>query len=178
MNISPDGKTVSFKTINDDALFNVEKSGAKPNTVRIIDQSDREKLRKQLPEKILIQGHDEIFLRTLTNIHVSEIILGKYLAVFSWTNTGHQHVISVPCNDDPLAHSMHIDLVEPEIKTLESGITLPRTLIADLDWYRGKDTYSAFISKMLIAYTTPPHCHPPAWTFRDEDKTREVDDER
>jgi len=91
MNISPDGVTVRFTIINDDALFNAEKSGAKSNTVRIIDQYDRERLRKQLPQKIIIQNRDEIFLRTLTNVYVSDRVLGKYLAVFSWANEKHHH---------------------------------------------------------------------------------------
>ena len=172
MNISPDGVTVSFKTERE-SLFLAEKSGNKSNTVRIIDQYEYKQLKKSLPHKIMIRRQHEIFLRTLTHVYVSDMVLGQYIAIFSWTDEDHHHIISTPSEDDPLAHDMRIDSVEPEIEALESKITLPTMLLADLDGYRGKDTYSALISKMLEAYTTPPHCHPPAWTIRFEDKRNE-----
>jgi len=113
MNISPDGFTVRFTIINDDALFNAEKSGAKSNTVRIIDQYDREKLRKQLPQKILIQSQDEIFLRTLTNVYVSDRVLGKHLAVFSWANEEH-HLNTARENESRIGdHNLSIDEEPP-----------------------------------------------------------------
>jgi hypothetical protein len=91
MNISPDGVTVRFKTEPED-LFLSEKSGAKPNTVRIIDHYERQQLEKKLPQKIIIQYRQEIILRTITNVYVSEKILGKYLAIFSWIDEKHHHL--------------------------------------------------------------------------------------
>jgi len=83
MNISPDGKTVRFKT-EPEALFLAEKSGAKQNTVCIIDAYEVEQLRKHEPEKIIVQYQQEILLRTITHVYVSNGILGRYLAIFSW----------------------------------------------------------------------------------------------
>ena len=90
MNISPDGKTVRFKTVLEE-LFLAEKSGAKPNTVRIIDSYDYEQLRIHEPEKIIIEYQREIILRTISHVYVSNMILGKYLAVFSFINYDHDH---------------------------------------------------------------------------------------
>ncbi|MEA1957589.1 MAG: hypothetical protein U9N01_04460 [Euryarchaeota archaeon] len=89
MNISPDGVTVRFKTVPEE-LFLAEKSGAKSNIVCILDADEYKQLRQREPQKIIIQHEQEIFLRTLTHVYVSDMILGKYLAVFSW-----QHIREV-----------------------------------------------------------------------------------
>lgn len=85
MKISHDGTTVSFKT-KPEELFQLEKSGAKSNTVRILDYDEYQQLKKSNPKKIIIQYQQEIFLRTITNIYVTEDVLGKVIVVFSWTN--------------------------------------------------------------------------------------------
>jgi len=126
MNISPDGKTVRFKT-EPEALFLAEKSGAKPNTVRIIDAYEVEQLRIHEPEKIIVQHQQEIILRTITHVYVSDMVLGKYIAIFSWTN----------------------DKIDPQIDM--AHISFPRALLSDLDWHRGKDSRSVFISKLIKA---------------------------
>ena len=170
MNISPDGVTVRFGIIDDDALYYAEKSGSKPNTVQIIDQHDREKLRKQLPQKILIQSQDDMFLRTLTNVHVSDRVLGKYLAVFSWTNEKHHHHTARENDSDIGDHYISAD-EEPPIDLSQTAILISRSLLADLNWSRGAETLPAFISKLLESYTRPPHRHS-AWTFGDDDKNK------
>lgn len=83
MKISNDGKRVSFKT-EPEELFLAEKSGAKSNTVRILDLEEWRLLKRYDPKKIIIQYQQEIFLRTLTNIHFGGMILGKVIAIFSW----------------------------------------------------------------------------------------------
>lgn len=85
MKISHDGTTVSFKT-EPEELFQLEKSGAKSNTVRILDYDEYQQLKKSNPKKIIIQYQQEIFFRTITNIYVTEDVLGKVIVVFSWTN--------------------------------------------------------------------------------------------
>ena len=166
MNISPDGVTVRFYTESEE-IFMAEKTGAKPNTVQIIDANEKRQLKESEPEKIIIQFQQALFIRTITHVYVSEMVLGKYLAIFSWTNVKHHHDISVPSNYDTCAHTMSLDEGEPPIDIDTPYITIPITgsILADLNWYRGKDTYSEFISKMLKAHITPAHCHPPAWTI-------------
>ena len=147
MNISHDGKTVSFKTVPEE-LFLAEKSGAKPNTVRIIDHYEYKQLKKKQPEKIMIRHKHGIFLRTLVHVYVSEMILGKYLAIFSWTNVKHLHTISADNNFDPLAHTMSLGATaEPPIDM--STIDLPKSLINRMGRYIGNDTFPEFISKLL-----------------------------
>ena len=165
MSVSFDGKTVRFKT-EPDALFNSEKSGAKPNTVRIIDAYERDLIQEKLPEKIIIQHQQEIFMRTITHVYVSEQILGKYLAVFSWTNESHHHPVQKPTDHDPGAHTMSLDQ-EPPIDMSQSTILLPRTQIHELIHLAGDRPLPELIASMLTAYTVPPHCHPPAWTLGD-----------
>jgi hypothetical protein len=84
MNISHDGVTVRFKT-EPEELFLAEKSGAKSNTVRIIDNDEYEMLNARTPKKIIIQYQEEIFLRTLTNLHFAKLF-GKVIVIFSWAN--------------------------------------------------------------------------------------------
>lgn len=110
MNISPDGMTVRFKT-EPEELFEAEKSGAKPNTVRILDKYECEELEKKNPKKIIIQHQQEIFLRTITHIHVTKFFFGKTIVIFSWTNEKHQHPIPDEKGLDYLAHTMSIDEV-------------------------------------------------------------------
>lgn len=153
MNVSPDGKTVRFKTEPED-LFYSEKSGAKPNTVRIIDHYERQQLKKKIPHKIIIQHQQEIFLRTVTHVYVSEMILGKYIAIFSWTK---EKQPIVPAAPDAKAHTTNVNNeiakpvpeIEEPIDTSYTEIGIPLTLINDLNWNRGKDTIPEFISKLL-----------------------------
>ena len=84
MNISYDGSTVSFKT-EPEELFLAEKSGAKLNTVRILDVSEANQI-KCPPKKIIIQYQQEIFLRQLTHICIAGEALGKAIVIFSWAN--------------------------------------------------------------------------------------------
>ena len=90
MSVSHDGKAVRFQTAPIE-LFEAEKSGAKSNTVRIIDAYERDRIQEKLPEKIIIQYQQEIFMRTITHVYVSEQILGKYLAIFSWNPSATSH---------------------------------------------------------------------------------------
>jgi hypothetical protein len=78
-------KTVRFKT-DPESLFEAEKSGAKPNTVRILDAYEADLIRCNPPTKIIIQHQQEIFQRTLTDINLNYNVLGKVIAIFSWTN--------------------------------------------------------------------------------------------
>jgi hypothetical protein len=87
MNISHDGITVSFKT-EPEELFLAEKSGAKPNTVRIIDKDEYEMINTHPPKKIIILYQEEIFLRTLTNLHFAKLF-GKAIVIFSWAHEKH-----------------------------------------------------------------------------------------
>lgn len=110
MNISYDGTTVTFKT-EPRELFAAEKSGTKPNTVRILDIDEYHQLRKQNPKKIVIQYRQEIFLRTITNLHVTEGVFGKVIVVISWTNEEHTPTVEPgPHNVEPI----------PEVPTMPS----------------------------------------------------------
>lgn len=84
MNISPDGVTVRFKT-EPEELFLAEKSGAKPNTVRIMEASEADQIQDPL-KRILIQHQQELFLRTLSHLYITGDVLGKVIVAFSWTN--------------------------------------------------------------------------------------------
>ena len=169
MNISPDGVTVRFKTEPED-LFMAEKSGVKPNTVRIIDYYERQQLKMKLPQKIMIQHGQEIFLRTVTHVYVSEMILGKYIAIFSWTNERHHHdptigAHSVPVEPGP--HNASVDSV-PEVPIIPSikddfhvhtmsldelaPLLLPRTLILDLDRHLQGKSHAEFVRGLLEMY--------------------------
>jgi len=83
MNINHDGTTVSFKT-KPEELFEAEKSGAKPNTVRIIDAYEADQIKHDPPTKIIIQYEQEVFLRTLTHICIAGELFGKVIVIFSW----------------------------------------------------------------------------------------------
>ena len=155
MNISPDGVTVRFTT-EPEELFRAEMSGAKPNTARLINANEKSQLEKYEPKKIIIQFQQEFFLRTITHVYVSEmILLEKYLAVFSWTNEDHQHVIAGPCKDDLLAHTMSLDQ-EPPIDTPQSVIRLPTPLIHELIALSGDGILPKLIERMIKSYTVPP----------------------
>lgn len=83
MKISHDKTTVSFKTEPEEFFF-AEKSGAKPNIVRILDKDEYQQLRKADPKKITIQYEQEVFLRILTHICTAGEALGKVIVIFSW----------------------------------------------------------------------------------------------
>ena len=188
MNISPDGKTISFKTDTDD-LFMAEKSGAKPNTVRIIDSYEHEQLKKKLPSKIILQHQQEIILRTITHVYVSEQILGKYLAVFSWTNEDHHHTKPKEEDHDPGAHNMQLDdsastTRSPHTVSLEDlaskielpmgTMRLPIATINDLIHHSGKESVPQFISKLIETYSIA-HIHTVG--YQKEETEVEEDDE-
>ena len=154
MNISPDGVTVRFYT-EPEAIFIAEKTGVKPNTVRIIDANEKRQLKELEPEKIIIQFQQELFIRTLTHVYVSEMVLGKYLAIFSWTNEKHHHHTARGNDSDIGAHTMSID-EEPPIDLSQTAILISRSLLADLNWHRGKDSLPEFISKLLKDRTGGP----------------------
>lgn len=139
MNISPDGRTVRFKT-EPKELFEVEKSGAKPNTVRIIDTYEADRIQHKPPKKIIIQHQQEIFLRTLTDIHLNYDVLGKVIAIFSWTNEKHYRT-TLNEDSDPKAHTMSLDDLSP--------ILLPKGLIHDLGRHRRNRSHAEFISDLL-----------------------------
>jgi len=133
MNISPDGKTVRFKT-EPAALFLAEKSGAKPNTVRIIDAHEYEQLQIHEPEKIIAQHQQEIILRTITHVYVSDMVLGKYIAIFSWNpNEKHPHSSPDEQVSDPEAHIILPDLpTEPSSDDAFVAVTISRNLFHSL----------------------------------------------
>lgn len=85
MNISPDGTTVTFKTAPKE-LFLAEKSGAKPNLLCLMDFDEWHLLKKHNPTKIIIQYQQELFIRTLTNIHLEGEMLNTWIVTFSWTH--------------------------------------------------------------------------------------------
>jgi hypothetical protein len=85
MNIRYDGVTVRFITEQQE-LFLTEKSGAKPNLLCLMDFDEWTLLKKHNPTKIIIQHQQEIFLRTLTNIHLEGEMLNTWVVTFSWTH--------------------------------------------------------------------------------------------
>ena len=153
MNISYDGVTVSFETESEE-LFLAEKSGTKSNTVRIIDQDERQQLKKELPEKIIIQHEQEIILRTLTHVYVSEMVLEKNIAIFSWTNEKHHHQTLDENDYNPYAHNLCLDKQELPIDLTHTTILIPRTLVADLNLQRRMTPIPEFISNLLEEYRT------------------------
>lgn len=174
MNISPDGKTVRFKT-EPKELFEVERSGAKPNTVRILNVYEANQIERESPTKIIIQNQKEAFLRTLTDIHFNYKVPGWIIAIFSWVNEQHHHTLSHE-EQDPLAHTMSLDYSEqvradteeirPHVHPMHtfggepyedlptSPILLPTALIADLMRNRRTKTLPEFIAELLIRYDT------------------------
>ena len=128
MNINSDGTTVRFKT-EPEWLFRAEKSGAKSNTVRLIDEDEFKQLKKKRLVKITIQHQQEIFIRDITHVYVSEMILGKHLAIFSWAHNEHHHIVDAKTDHDTLAHTMSPDaLQEPTIDLLFTLSVSKRTL--------------------------------------------------
>jgi hypothetical protein len=122
MNISHDGVTVRFKT-EPEELFLAEKSGAKSNTVRIIDNDEYEMLNARTPKKIIIQYQEEIFLRTLTNLHFAKLF-GKVIVIFSWANEKHHH--SMPEQDPDQEAHIHSMPYEPSIDERFVAITISK----------------------------------------------------
>jgi len=153
MKISYDGKRVTLKTEHDD-LFEAEKSGAKPNTVRIIDADEYKQLKKHKPKKIIIQHQQEIFVRTITYVYVSEQILGKYLTIFSWNPSPKSHPELEATDHGFEAHTIGLDQ-EPQIDLTQSSILLPRTLIHELIDLAGDRPLPELIASMLNEYNKP-----------------------
>ena len=118
MKISHDGTTVTFKT-GPKVLFEAEKSGAKPNTVRILDYDEYLQLVKANPKKILIQHQQEIFLRTITHVYVTEDVLGKVIVVISWNEKHHHQVQRETVPHGPGDHTQ--SLVGPHSVPVEPG---------------------------------------------------------
>jgi hypothetical protein len=176
MNISPDGVSVRFKT-EPKELFEAEKLGTKPNTVRILDIDEYHQLRKRNPKKIIIQYQQEIFLRTITNIHATKNVFGKVIVVISWTNEKHHHSSTVGPHSVPVepgAHNMSImpsickctncirgmrenrdnepTDVAPRSPDELAPVLLPRTLIHDLGRFRQDGSHADFIRKILLEH--------------------------
>lgn len=175
MKISHDGKQVMFKT-EPEELFETEKSGAKSNTIRILDIDEYHQLRKCNPEKIVVQYKQEIFRRTITNLHVTEGVYGKVIVVISWANSDNKSrkITSIPiaktmrcpdCDGDLLksragelgecaiCHALfYLDLgIENKLDEL-APILLPRTLIFDLGRHRQGGSHAEFIRELFEMY--------------------------
>ena len=169
MNISPDGRTVRFKT-EEKGTFLAEKTGTMLNTVRIIDDYERKQLEKHQPHKIILQHGQEIILRIITDIWISAEILGHYLAMFSFTNEQHHHHQREQ-EKEPYAHNQSTPpgyTYQPE-----QQIVLPVSIVSELKTLACDRTLSELLRSMIKAYTVPPHQHPPAWTLGGEDQTHE-----
>jgi hypothetical protein len=154
MNISHDGATVRFKTESEE-VFLAEKSGAKSNIVRIIDNDEYEMLNTHTPKKIIIQYQEEIFLRTLTNLHFAKLF-GKVIVIFSWAHersTDHPHSIKVS-TDHELTHTVTFNENKPDPKDKLSPVLLPRSVILDLNRHRRGRSHAEFISDLLGAHIT------------------------
>jgi hypothetical protein len=138
MNISPDGVTVRFKT-EPEELFLAEKSGAKSNTVRIIDNDEYEMLNAHTPKKIIIQYQEEIFLRILTNLHFAKLF-GKVIVIFSWTHEkpNQAHIHSVP--------------YEPSIEERFTAITISKCTLALLQSIAHGRTMDMVIQELYERY--------------------------
>jgi hypothetical protein len=111
MKISYDGTTVTFKT-EPKELFDSERSGTKPNTVRILDIDEYLQLRKRNPKKIIIQYQQEIFLRSITNIHATKGVFGKVIVVISWRD-GNPLVSAISPHSVPVEPGPHNASVDP-----------------------------------------------------------------
>jgi hypothetical protein len=170
MNISFDGVTVRFKT-EPEELFLAEKSGAKPNTVRIIDKDEYEMLNTHTPKKIIIQYQEEIFSRTLTNLYFAKLF-GHVIVIFSWTHpkkhpeSDHVHVMTKQDPYSPLSHSMslnepgnHSDSVEtcqsveePSIDKRFAAITISNGTLALLQSIAHGRTMNMVIRELYEAH--------------------------
>ena len=78
--------TVVFRSTS--KMYALEKSGKRPNTVRLLDRDDVEDLLlgKSEPSYIVIRNSvtEQQFERELTNISVIGELCGKTIVVFSW----------------------------------------------------------------------------------------------
>ena len=145
MKINYNGTTVTFKTESKE-LFEVEKSGAKSNTVRILDTDEWRQLKKpdsNGPKMIITQYQQEIFLRHLTNVYLGGVILGKCIVIFSWEPKGrYGHSQRIKEHPSGLRdHNMSLDELSP--------ILLPRSLIHDLGTHRRNRSHAEFIFDLL-----------------------------
>jgi hypothetical protein len=145
MTISPDGISARFNEPRE--LFDVEQSGAKQNTVKFIDAYEAHQIRNTPPTKIFISCQQEIFCRTLTDVHLSGEILGKVIATFSWANLGHWHGISYnPCTEEAPASE------EPSIDERFVAITISKGTLALLQSVAHGRTMNAVIRDLHEAY--------------------------
>jgi len=78
--------TVVFKS--EKKMYDLEKSGKKTNTVRVLDRDEMEKLRlsESTPTRIVIKNAvtERGFERDITDISVIGELCGKTIVVFSW----------------------------------------------------------------------------------------------
>jgi hypothetical protein len=143
MNITPDGETVRFKT-GPESLFEAEKSGAKPNTVRILDAYEADLIRRNPPTKIIIHDQQESFTRTLSHIHLNYNVLGKVIAIFSWTNENKE--------DDTPAETCQV-IEKPSIDERFAAITISNGTLALLQGIAHGRTMNMVIKELYEAYT-------------------------
>jgi hypothetical protein len=149
MNISYDGVTVSFKT-EPEELFLAEKSGAKSNTVRILDLDEWKRINSRPPKKIIIQNQQEVFLRTLTHIYRAGVLLGKVIVIFSWTHEKHNQTI--PEQDpDEIAHINSVSY-EPSIDERFVAITISKGTFALLQSIAHGRTMNMLVKELYEAY--------------------------
>jgi hypothetical protein len=148
MNISPDGTTVTFKTAPKE-LFLAEKSGAKSNTVRILDIEEYELLLAHTPIKIIIQYQQEIFLRTLTNLHFAKLF-GKVIVIFSWTNE--EHSVSFEHGDLSVGPQEEEEEEEPSIDERFAAITISNGTLALLQSIAHGRTMNMVIKELYEEY--------------------------
>jgi hypothetical protein len=172
MKISPDGKTVSFKT-EPKELFLAEKSGIKSNTVRILDIDEWLQLKEKDPKKIIIQCQQEIFLRTLSNIHFGGVILGKVIAIFSWRNEEEE----LDCESTTYASSL--DAIELSTDEKFVCVTISRNLHHLLGSIAHGQSMNSIIQEIYEVWCYS-RCaknyspHPPSTTSADDKTDHEV----
>jgi hypothetical protein len=138
MNISPDGVTVRLET-EPEELFLAEKSGVKPNTVRIIDNDEYEMLNAHTPKKIIIQCQEEIFLRTLTNLHFAKLF-DKAIVIFSWTH------------ETPHPAHIHSVSYEPSIDERFVAITISKGVLSLIQSIAHGRTMNMVIQELYERY--------------------------
>ncbi len=82
-----DGDTIIFKSNRKE--FDVEESGEKSNTVRILDGDELDKLKQSTTPKhiriICANNPEQMFTRRLTNIMKIGELLGAKILIFSWS---------------------------------------------------------------------------------------------
>jgi hypothetical protein len=152
MNISPDGVTVHFKT-EPEELFLAEKSGAKSNTVRILDLDDWKRINSSPPKKIIIQNQQEVILRTLTHICRAGVLLGKVIVIFSWTHEKQHH--STPEQDPYKIAHIHSMPYEPSIDERFVAITISKGTLSLIQSIAHGRTMNKVIQELYERYMFP-----------------------